>query len=87
MPHTKTYSSDSLDEAFTIKAAPGEVEIELPANEFGQMTLKIPASWIDEFIRKLEAARDAAALMEASQSKPRSKPNADPKEPDDGISG
>jgi len=60
--HQSTHKGDSLDEAFTIKASPGLVEIGLKIG-WGA-TITIPSQWINDFIRKLEAARDAAALME-----------------------
>jgi hypothetical protein len=61
-----TTREGTIDEVLTIKASPGSVEISGGDPPYHGWTLKFPSAGVDVLIKRLEAARDAAALM-ASQ--------------------
>lgn len=66
----KRESSGTLDEMMTIRAIAGFVEVHFAATDEyggGEMNLRIPAQAVDGLVRRLEAARDAAALMDANK--------------------
>lgn len=61
--HTEK-KSGTIDEVMSIKALAGIVEIALKSDT-GSVTLFIPSEGIDELIKRLSTARDAAALMKS----------------------
>lgn len=57
-----TTREGTLDELLTIKATAGWVEV------YGDgWTLRFPSACVNQLIRRLEAARDAAAIMNSGK--------------------
>jgi hypothetical protein len=59
----QTTRTGTIDEMLKITAAAGEVSISGGDPPSFGWTLRFPCEAVNELIRKLEAARDAAALM------------------------
>ena len=62
-----TTRQGTIDEVLTIKASPGEVEISGGDELHHGWKLTFPSAAVDLLIKRLEAARDAAALMASSK--------------------
>lgn len=61
---TNDVRTGTIDDLISIKATPGVVEIRCEtADGKTSCLLKFPSAAVDDLIARLEAARDAAALM------------------------
>lgn len=71
MPETVSLGErrGTIDEILNIKAAAGYVEVHIKG-VLEDTNLRIPARAIDAIVERLEAARDAAALMAGAKATP-----------------
>jgi hypothetical protein len=64
----KTERTGSIDDMIEIKAVAGAVEIGIGDRETNSIMLRVPAVGIADLVKRLEAARDAAALMAGAKN-------------------